>query len=58
MGDEAFLINTVENIDFVVDVYAHLVEHYKSLVLKYTRASAHQITVVEDLGSTSSSSRD
>ena len=54
IGLEDFLIKVANNIDFVIDVYGRVMEYYTALIPKYKRAGAHMITVIEDLGSTSS----
>jgi hypothetical protein len=53
-GEERFLINTVDNLGLVLEVYERVMEYYKSLVLKYKRAGAHMITEIEDIGGTGS----
>jgi uroporphyrinogen decarboxylase len=54
MGEEQFLIKTIDNINFVVELYENLMEYYKALVLKYKKVGAHMINVIEDVGSTAS----
>jgi len=54
IGEEEFLVKTSDNINFVVEVYEAVMEYYKALALKYKKAGAHMITVIEDLGSTAS----
>jgi uroporphyrinogen decarboxylase len=53
-GEERFLIHTVDNLGFVLEVYERVMEYYKSLVMKYKRAGAHMITEIEDIGGTGS----
>ena len=51
-GETEFLIKTIDDINFVVEVYERVMEYYKALVIKYKRAGAHMITDIEDIGST------
>ena len=53
-GEERFLMNVADNLNFVIEVYERVMEYYKALVLKYKKAGAHMITDIEDIGGTSS----
>ena len=53
-GEERFLMNIADNLNFVIEVYERVMEYYKALVLKYKKAGAHMITDIEDIGGTSS----
>ena len=53
-GEERFLMNVADNLNFVIEVYENVMEYYKALVLKYKKAGAHMITDIEDIGGTSS----
>jgi len=54
LGEENFLFKLADNPKFVIEIYERVMEYYKHFVLKYKEAGAHMITVIEDVGSTSS----
>jgi uroporphyrinogen-III decarboxylase len=54
LGESNFLIKLADDPKLVVGIYERVVEYYKALTLKFKKAGAHMITVIEDIGSTSS----
>lgn len=53
-GIEEFMYKVAAERDFMVELYRRVAEYYKGLIPKYKRAGAHMITVIEDIGGTSS----
>ncbi len=50
-GANDFFLKLATDLDFVVEVYAKVAEYYMQMVKKFKEAGAHQVTVIEDLGS-------
>lgn len=50
-GSNDFYMKLATDLDFVIEVYEKVAEYYIKMVDKYKAAGAHQITVIEDLGS-------
>lgn len=50
-GINDFFMKLATDLDFVVEVYANVAEYYIQMVKKFKEAGAHQVTVIEDLGS-------
>ena len=54
VGLEDFLYQLAAQEDFAVELYDRVEQYYRTLIPKYKRAGAHMITVIEDIGGTSS----
>jgi hypothetical protein len=54
VGLEDFLYQLAANESFAVELYDRVEQYYRRLIPKYKRAGAHMITVIEDIGGTSS----
>ncbi|MES0341768.1 MAG: uroporphyrinogen decarboxylase family protein [Candidatus Humimicrobiaceae bacterium] len=50
-GINEFFMMLATDLDFVVDAYEGVADYYSKMVLKFKEAGAHQITIIEDLGS-------
>jgi hypothetical protein len=50
IGTNDFYLKLATDLNFVVEVYEKLAQYYKKIALKYMKAGAHMITVIEDLG--------
>jgi uroporphyrinogen decarboxylase len=54
VGMEEFLYKVAAEPDFAVELYGRVEEYYRRLIPKFKRAGAHMITLIEDIGGTSS----
>jgi hypothetical protein len=50
-GPNDFFMKLATELDFVVEVYERVADYYIKMVDKFKAAGAHQITIIEDLGS-------
>ncbi len=50
IGTNDFYLKLATDLHFIVEVYERVAQYYKEIVLKYKKAGAHMITVIEDLG--------
>ena len=49
-GTNEFYLKLATNLNFITEVYERATEYYKKIALKFKKAGAHMITVIEDLG--------
>ena len=54
VGLEDYLYRVAAEPDFAVELYDRVEQYYRQLIPRYKRAGAHMITVIEDIGGTSS----
>lgn len=50
-GPNDFFMKLATDLDFVTEVYGMVADYYIKMVDKYKAAGAHQVTIIEDLGS-------
>jgi|GEM_PF-939913 len=50
-GPNDFFMKLATDLDFVVEVYERVADYYIQMVDRFKAAGAHQITIIEDLGS-------